>query len=242
MAAAGKPSSVLVISNCSAAKARRSPELPNFEALSDPYSRASWFTRLSASGLAARDMYTGQHHKSVIRSLDRWRLAWSDTRIDCVIVSAGLGVVEEHETIIPYESTFAGLPGTVAIDRAIQLDISMCLSRRLKAYDAAVFLLSAAYLAVLDPPLDLAGEEVYFAPDSYPVFGPRAIFIAAGRRTAYQLGVAPRLARAELFNRFVNAVTASSWSGAIAEAVNLTTNDIRPTALACSLFDEVLRS
>jgi len=215
---ASRPRSLLVVTPCSARKRYRLPDEPLFEDLVNAQRRSEAFGRFGDLALAAREMYTGQHHRFVLRTVDQLRHAWSGTPIDIVIVSAGFGLVEEHERIIPYSATFAGLPPPVAMERAQRLQIGPVLGRRLADYEAAVLLLSGTYLAVLEPPLRAAGLEVYFAPPAFQLAGDGVLHIRAGVTESRALGVAPRAVRAALFERFVKVALADGWSAALESA------------------------
>lgn len=212
---ARRPKSIVVVTTCSARKRCQLPDAPGFEELADDQRRASAFRRFAHLAMPARDMYTGQHHQSVMRTVERLRQAWPWTRVEVVVVSAGYGVIDESDLIIPYDATFAGLAPTIARERARRLGIRQRLQSRLGDHEAALLLLSEVYLSVLDPPLMQARSEVYFAAPSQHLAGQGIVHIPAGLEQSRTLGVAPRMVRAALFERFVEVTLEIGWLRAV---------------------------
>ena len=209
---ASRPESVLIVTPCSASKRHRATDEPSFEDLVDKDRRAAAFERLANLALPACEMYAGQHHRAVLKAVDRLRSGWPATRIDIVVVSAGYGIIDEHEFIVPYNATFAGLPSAVAIARTERLRIRSALRQRLADYEVGVFLLSERYLDVLEPPFEAAPQELYFAPPGLRLLGKGVLHIPAGVEESGALAVAPRMVRAALFQRFVDLALREAWS------------------------------
>lgn len=209
------PESVLVVTPCSASKRHRVTDVASFEDLADADRRAVALDRLANLGLPAREMYVGQHHRAVLGAVDRLRRAWPTARIDVAIVSAGYGLIDEREFVVPYNATFAGLAMPVAMERARRLGIRSALKHRLADFEVGVFLLSERYLAVLEPPFEGAPQELYFAPPGRRLAGKGVLHIAAGSRESRALGVAPRMVKAALFQRFVVAALGRGWAEAL---------------------------
>lgn len=212
---ARRPESIVVVTTCSARKRCQLPDAPGFDELADDQRRASAFRRFAHLAMPARDLYTGQHHQSVMRTVERLRQAWPSTRVEVIVVSAGYGVIDESDLIIPYDASFAGLAPTIARERARRLGIRQRLQSRLGDHEAALLLLSEVYLSVLDPPLMQARCEIYFASPMVGLAGAGVVHVPAGRDEARRLGIAPRMVRASLFERFVEAATVRGWEPAL---------------------------
>jgi hypothetical protein len=207
--------SILVITPCSARKAYRPPIPPTYDDLVSSDRRAAAFERLAIQQLPARDMYTGQHHRSVLRNVDRLRRELPDVNCKVVIVSAGFGVLDETSLIVPYEATFSGLRRQDAISRAHQLSIRKELEERLSVADIGIFMLGNAYLEAIEAPINQAPLEVYIRSVVKVETSDRVMNVPAGRAEARLLGVAPRMVAAAMFDCFVDAVLQGGWVVAI---------------------------
>ena len=231
---ASHPESVVVVTPCSARKFYQPADAPGFRDLTNAGPRRAALARLSHLALPAREMYTGQHHRAVLRAVDRLRHTWPLMRVDLVIISAGYGVLSERDMIIPYDATFAGLGSGVARERAQQLGIRSGLETVLAQHEVGVILLSEAYLSIIDPPLRRAQSEMYFASPVVSVAGPAVVHVSAGRDEARRLRIAPRMVRAALFERFVEAATTRGWWPAMESMLRRKVDIPTPGQLAIS--------
>ncbi len=159
-------------------------------------------------------MYAGRQHRLVMKSVDRLRAA--NPRIDLFIVSAGYGLLTEQQRIVPYEARFSRASRRTTLRRARQLHIRTDLQDRLRMYAVAIFLLSDAYLAAIEAPLDVAPLEVYLASPHCELRGERVIHVPVGAHEARLLGDSSRTAKATLFARFADAVLKQGWVDALA--------------------------
>ena len=206
---------LLVVSSCSAIKRYQPPRLPGIDDLADPQRRAKVEERLARYALPAREQYSGRQHRAVVRSVDRLRAAGAT--VDLVIVSAGYGIVDEHQSIVPYDARFAGLSKTVSLRRARQLGTNAALRTRLPAYDVALFLLSDAYLSAIEAPFAAAPLELYLASSHCTLHGTGVVHIPVGVEAARRLGDASRTAKGTLFSRFTDAILTRGWPRALAD-------------------------
>jgi hypothetical protein len=211
---------LLVITPCAASKWPRVQDPPTYEDLVVPERRAAAWSRLEQYARPARDLYTGRHHLAVLRVVDRLRTSWPYARCDIVIISAGYGVLHENDPVIPYDATFEGLPAAVAHVRAETLGIRRRLMERLARYDLAVFLLSKAYLEPLTPPLAGAPQELYFAASMFALHGEGVLQVPAGVPEARALKVSPRMVKAALLERFVEAAVTEGLPAAVGRAAS----------------------
>src|SRR5437899_548582 len=118
------PRSVLVVTPCSAAKVPPRIDPLRWQDLVDPAERARLLDEHAARTVPARALYRGRHHLQVVEAYDRLKRALTRAgaeRTDLVIVSAGWGVVDAMQGLLPYEVTFAELPRRQILERAEQL-------------------------------------------------------------------------------------------------------------------------
>ena len=188
--------SLLIVSPCSATKADGTqralwgPELENL------------YESLGNELIPARHLYQGAHHKSVIASIDRLRGHFCETRIEVMIVSAGYGLVAEWEGILKYDVSFDRMSKQESIDLARKLEIKSQLVETLKEFKYVLFLLSSKYLSAVEAPFGVAEKEIYLASGTFKSDIDSVSIVKAGVAEAKLLGVAPRMAKAELFKRF----------------------------------------
>lgn len=92
---------VLVISACSGSKALDEEKLTYEDFKADNFKERE--NQLSEYNLPAKKMYTGQEHKHIKDAVRKLR---EHVSLDWKIVSAGYGMVDSDEEIVPYEVTF----------------------------------------------------------------------------------------------------------------------------------------
>ena len=91
-----------------------------------------------------------------------------------------------------------------SINAARRLGIRDQLAQQLDEYQYALFLLSDKYLNAIEAPMGVANQEIYFAGKAFKSDSRGISITAAGREEAKSMGVAPRMAKAELFHRFTD--------------------------------------
>ena len=197
------PISLLVVTPCSATKAN--PPDP------DVFQREFWSTRSTSQsdqwpqrGLVARDLYQGAHHRSVMTSVDNLRAEFCHIRIEVAIVSARYGLVQEWDRLAPYDESFDRMSRQESIDVSHRLGIRSQLAQQLAEFRYAVFLLSETYLNAIEAPMGIAENEIYFAGRAFDSELENVSIVRTGRTEAKSLGVAPRMAKAELLRRITD--------------------------------------
>src|SRR5437667_2082133 len=121
------------------------------------------FGELEKYRTPATELYRGLQHTELMRGVKLLRRTFGQSCIDVKIISAGFGVVDEHQLLPLYEATFADLPGSSITALSQRLRIPQTLNELMSgSYDCAFFLLGEAYLLSLDLPFA-------FAP-SFPCF------------------------------------------------------------------------
>ena len=175
--------SLLVVTPCSASKIK----LPVFDgAQEELWSSVSTSQESNGAprGIAARDMYVGRHHKSVMESVDRLRAEFCHVQIGVVIVSAGYGLLEEWDQIEHYDESFDRMTRTESIDTARRLGIRDQLAQQLDEYKYVLFLLSDKYLNAIEAPMGIAYREIYFAGKAFKSDSKGISIEPAGREEA----------------------------------------------------------
>ena len=92
----------LVLTPCSAKKKGQVPEPALAADLADPKRREQVKSRLAEHSLPAAEMYTGRHHRLVMKGAQAVWQQWGSSALDLAILSGGFGVLRADETIIPY--------------------------------------------------------------------------------------------------------------------------------------------
>lgn len=141
----------LVISSCTKRKRYAPPGQPDCPDLDDPVRRTQKEQELHAYKLRAIKMYTGQHHLHVREGLE---LVWNKLgheSVSLVILSAGYGVLQAGQLIIPYECTFRSMKRRGVIARSHKLGIRRDIEKLVQGFDLIFYLLGKEYLWALEP-------------------------------------------------------------------------------------------
>ncbi|WP_137287721.1 DUF6884 domain-containing protein [Halorussus salinisoli] len=149
---------ILVIDQCSGSK--NTPEtVQEFDAEETlRFSRKELLERDDVPGIAARDLYTGRQQefvKDAVRRLDR-----EGHYVRRYFISAGFGLVEETESLPPYEVTFSSMNVSEICERSAQLRIQEDLAQVMTEsdYDVVFFTLGKDYYTSID--IDEMVQEV----------------------------------------------------------------------------------
>lgn len=154
---------ILVISSCTSTKDSSHPlqlTLEDFRHPDNPEHlrvRSEQLRRTAqVEGLAiertAREMYTGRQHAYVLEGVDKLREALGNAGdVQLQIVSAGYGLLGEHDRILPYEATFNDMRKRemLAYARSV-LTLPQRIQDLVSGYDLVFFLLGESYLEALD--------------------------------------------------------------------------------------------
>jgi hypothetical protein len=60
--------------------------------------------------LPAGQLYRGRQHIQLMKGIELLRRTFGPEVVDLFILSAGFGLVPEHQPLPPYNATFSGLP------------------------------------------------------------------------------------------------------------------------------------
>jgi len=175
---------LLVISSCTGEKNVRNCPLPLRE---EDFNDASLFMRreaeLSEWRLPAATLYTGWQHRYMVRGLNALRLRFGTSCCTLKIISAGYGLVEENQTLIPYEVSFKGKSSLWIRKRAERLGIPEAVRKSVLNFDAVVFLLGKEYLLSMHPPVvpDRNQRFAFFTSNLNLPFDAAATIVPAGK-------------------------------------------------------------
>lgn len=148
----------LVITPCSTKKRSDAPHPATAADLADPYRRRYAETRLAAFARPAAEMYTGRHHRLVMSGLQEVWEKWGHDIMDLSILSAGYGLLDADEVIIPYDVTFDQFDQEALASQVAYLQLPARATELVRQHDLVFYLLSGRYLDVLGLPLDVPDE------------------------------------------------------------------------------------
>jgi len=210
-----------IVIPCSKTK-RTCPEAPaspdELEDLRNPPSR------LRPYSLPARNLYLGRQHRALVATVDAFRKRRPDLRTGLFIVSAGYGLLEEREPVVPYEAPLGqtradwerrgqelGLPGQIA-----------SLGKRARH---VIVTLSAAYLTAAQLPTPELTNFVYLAGTDFATRHPTARFVLAGREQARRYRKAERDVRAVVLERLLRTIACRGLEALSAPDLNVLVTD-----------------
>lgn len=108
---------------------------------------------------SAGEMYTGMQHLRLMEGMEKLREHFSEYIVDLDIVSAGYGLINESERIVPYEVTFNSMKSSELVEWSKKLKIHQDLQMRIRDYDLVIFLLGDKYLRALQLPFREVDSE-----------------------------------------------------------------------------------
>jgi hypothetical protein len=145
---------LLVIGSCTHDKDNRGCPAPLTQAdFADPSVFQRRTAELSAWALPARELYTGRQHLYMMKGVDRIRNCFGSSACSVKIVSAGYGLVDEEQLLVPYEATFQKEHPRWIEEQSNRLGIPTAVRKAVVGYDVVLFLLGKEYLISLHPPL-----------------------------------------------------------------------------------------
>lgn len=160
-------SRILVLTSCTGEKAVEHPRALTLE----DFRRGPEHVRrrereLETHLTPAEVLYTGRHHRLLMRGVRALRGASPNLELDLSIVSAGYGLVSSARHLAPYEATFQGMPRAEIQAWAERLQVPMEVACFLgRPYDLAIVALGEDYLDAcrLDLVESLGGHVLVFA-------------------------------------------------------------------------------
>lgn len=151
---------ILVITSCTGEKIYKPDNQLIFEDFQDETILLQRENELIQFKRTAKDMYTGSQHLSLLDGINFYRSNGGD--IDLNIISAGYGLLEENEEIVPYEVTFNNMNSQTIKNWSRRQKITETLQEKVKGYDLVFFLLGDKYLQSVEWPLDINDNQRFF--------------------------------------------------------------------------------
>jgi hypothetical protein len=156
----------------------------------------------------ARDLYRGRQVRSMLNAVDSLRRERQDIQTSVHIVSAGLGLLDEHQQVAPYEATL-GSRRNEWKERGRALGLPSTMDRLIASSEAVIVALSEAYLTACDLPAarqGTAGSVLYITNRPDLVSAPaRAVW--SGRRQARGFSTSERDVRSVILRRLLSHIS-----------------------------------
>ena len=147
-------SRLLVVSTCTAKKRFRPPDQLTMVELDNHELRKHGELRLIRYCLPAAEMYTGDGHKFVRQALGELR--GHGYHVSHFILSAGYGLLNESDQIVPYNVTFSGVSKAWIRERGQRLRLRNRLIEIASKHDRVILILGREYLEAIGLPLPVA--------------------------------------------------------------------------------------
>lgn len=170
---------ILVITSCTGEK-RFHPEnqlvLADFQDISRLQQREK---ELSDFVCRAGEMYTGLQHLRAMEGVQQLRETFGQKQVDVIILSAGYGLISEHQLIVPYQVTFNTMKGPQVDEWARFLQIRDRFEDVINSYHLILILLGDNYLRSLSLPVATQPHQTL-------------IFLASNKSQSYIRGLAAK--------------------------------------------------
>jgi len=146
------PDRVLIISSCTNDKYFKPNNALQLEDFKDIKRFKYKEKQLEKYKLPAVEMYTGRQHQYLFEGIKALRNIYGVDSIDLKILSAGYGILDEKDEIVPYNVSFSNMGAEDINEWANHLQISKKIEVFLDNYDLVFFLLGEKYLRALSLP------------------------------------------------------------------------------------------
>jgi hypothetical protein len=193
---------MLVIGSCTGRKnVHDCPTLLTQSDFDDPPRLQRRESELPAWALLATDLYTGWQHRYMINGVEAIRHRFGTAACSVKIISAGYGLVDEEQRLVPYEATFQGSKSI--LERSKALGIPVAVRNAVLGYDVVVFLLGKEYLSSIDPAIapEAKPRFLFFTSNVQFPFHPNSILVPAGL-SEIRFGAGLAALKGKMFERF----------------------------------------
>lgn len=206
---------LLIITSCTGEKRFKPDNQLTLEDFRDPNRLRDRESKLAEYACPAGELYTGMQHLRLMEGVQALRDTLGSEAVDVEILSAGYGLISEHQKIVPYEVTFNGMKAGEVDLWGQHLGIHDAVEKRLKSADLIFFLLGDNYLRTLQLPILTHPSQTFVflasgsAAKKIPTLDAKMFVLplsnAAAKRYRYGLVGLKGL----LFKKFAEAVAAS---------------------------------
>ena len=152
---------VLVITSCTGEKRHKTANQLTLEDFQDPDQLKERQQSLEEFACPAFLMYTGQQHQRAMQGVNLLRSYFGKEVVDVKIISAGYGLIEENQTIVPYSVTFNAMKEHEVDKWAQFLKIHEDFERAIVGYDLIFVLLGDKYLRALSLPIETLPNQTF---------------------------------------------------------------------------------
>ncbi|MDE2799131.1 MAG: hypothetical protein OXI94_10755 [Gemmatimonadota bacterium] len=139
---------ILVIGSCSGNKKHKLANQLQKEDFISPERLRQRTEELSAYKAPAAKMYTGQQHRYLMEGLEQVREIYGQAVVDLHIISAGYGLLNECDIIVPYDVTFPKKKREI-LARSNSLQTPERVETLIADYELIFFLLGKEYVQAL---------------------------------------------------------------------------------------------
>jgi hypothetical protein len=140
---------VLVVGSCGKRKLHNSPKQPKCQDIRARHGIGYWRKRFSKLSTPARDVYTGPQNTELVKAVDLLRTI-SRVDVHLAIISAGFGILQEHERVPPYDCSFTNMTMRDVRKRSEELELQSSFTDLIsKNFDLVYLALGKRYLAAL---------------------------------------------------------------------------------------------
>jgi hypothetical protein len=148
--------------------------------------------RLSSSSVIARDLYTGRAYLRAVAAIDQFAREQPDLPLAMHIASAGYGVIEATDVVVPYDATM-GANRAAWEARGRRLGMPAAARALVESCALTVFALTQPYFHGVDVPgLRPHRGEALIISTQTDFASERVRAVRAGRREARALGTTER--------------------------------------------------
>lgn len=150
---------VLVITSCTGEKLSKPENQLILDDFRDVKRLRDREAELADFACPAGELYTGQQHLRLMEGVQALRDALGAEALEVDILSAGYGLIGEHQKIVPYEVTFNGMKAGEVDLWGQHLGIHDAIEQRLESADLVFFLLGDNYLRSLQLPIQTRSDQ-----------------------------------------------------------------------------------
>jgi hypothetical protein len=160
---------------------------------------------LAPYSLPAGKLYTGKQHLYMMNGISRLRSRFGAPACSLKVISAGYGLVDEEQPIVPYNATSQRKRSKWILDRSRRLGIPEAVRTAIRSFDCVMFLLGKEYLMSIELPLhpSLGQRFVFFTSNIRLPFDRASTIVPAGRAET-RFGAVILALKGKMFGHFAS--------------------------------------
>lgn len=194
---------LLVIGSCTGDKDVRScPALLTEADFDDPGLLRRREAELAQWALPAGRLYTGWQHRYMMNGADLLRSRFGSAACSVKIISAGFGLVDEGQPLVPYEATFQGKRREWICTRAGQLGIPEAVREAVHGWECIIFLGDKYLLSIQPLPHASRGQRFIFFTSTRTLPVESGLTVIPAGRTETRFGAGTVALKGKMFELF----------------------------------------